>query len=58
MPAEGWVLKPISKINKSSWEIDHSILPSVMKDILNSLEGYIDPHLKTESSVDSHKYKD
>ena len=41
--------------DKSSWEIDHSILSSVMKYIPSSLEGCTDPHLKTESSVDSHK---
>lgn len=40
MPAKGWVPKLISKSHNSSWEIDHSILPSVTKDILSSLEGY------------------
>lgn len=48
----------ISKSHKLFQEIDHNILPSVMKDVPSFLEGCIDPYLKTESSVNSHKYRD
>lgn len=48
----------ISKSHKLFQEIDHNILPSVMKDIPCFLEGCIDPPLKTELSVNSYKYRD
>jgi hypothetical protein len=48
--------KYISTSHKLSQETDHSILLSVMKDILNSLESCVDPGVKRKLPVDSHKY--
>lgn len=58
MSAKGWVPRAHLQEPKLFQEIDHNILPSVMKDIPCFLEGCIDPPLKTELSVHSYKYRD